>query len=89
MRPRRNRPHAVLLHDAYFLSTICKIDQPEIPAMVRGQRIHNLAEGLLKGTVTGMPKDLEKFAPELRRLKRLGVTVVTTMDQPNSPFRAE
>lgn len=59
---------------AYFLGTLCKLPQPDIPAMVRGNKIHKLAEGFLKGTVTGTPKELAKFMPELKRLKRLGVT---------------
>jgi hypothetical protein len=58
----------------YFLGYICKLPQPDVPAMERGSRIHKLAEEFLKGNISGMPDDLKKFGPELRRLQRLGVT---------------
>lgn len=58
---------------AYFLNNICKIPQPPIPAMERGIKIHKLAEEFLKGNIRGMPKELAKFTPELKRLQRLGV----------------
>ena len=41
-------------------------------ALERGTEVHAIAEGFLRGEVTGMPRDLELFAEEFRELKRLG-----------------
>lgn len=52
------------------LQFIDKIKEPPNPAMQRGADIHDMAEAFIKGTLTGLPKELKKFAKLFRRLRR-------------------
>lgn len=54
----------------YKLKRIDKILEPPRPASDRGILIHKKAEHFIKGDITGMPKELKCFAPELKELRR-------------------
>lgn len=56
----------------YYLEKIKKVPVPSSPALERGIDIHAKAEGFLKGTITGLPNELQKFKNEFENLKKHG-----------------
>jgi CRISPR/Cas system-associated exonuclease Cas4 (RecB family) len=54
----------------YQLRQTQKSEGPPSYAMLRGLRVHQLAEQYLKGGVTGHPRELSKFSKEFQNLKR-------------------
>lgn len=49
---------------------LVKEEQEPVFAMIRGNKIHKLAEEFVKGNITGMPKELVEFSQEFKELKR-------------------
>lgn len=56
----------------YKLSYIERLEWPESPAMMRGTRLHKMAEEFLKGTVDRVAPEVQKIGPTLESLKSLG-----------------
>lgn len=56
----------------YKYSRIDRLPEPPSPAMERGNSIHLKCESYLKGTLYGMPPEMEKFREEFQELKARG-----------------
>lgn len=54
----------------YKLQRIDKIPEPRSQALEKGIHYHNVAEQFLLGNITGMPRELAKFATEFKSLKK-------------------
>jgi hypothetical protein len=52
------------------LKHLDKIKEPPNDAMARGARIHDLAEGYIKGTVARLPTELKQFKALFQRLRK-------------------
>ena len=52
----------------YAYERLDKLKPPPSPAAERGVKIHLLAENVVRGKITGMPKNLDKFKDEFRAL---------------------
>lgn len=53
-----------------YLDKIANPDDQKSEALKRGARIHELAEGYLKGTIARLPKELKSFEDEFKKLRR-------------------
>lgn len=53
------------------LAFIDGIKEPQSEAMARGDAIHGLAEGYIKGEIARIPAELKLFAVEFRKLRKL------------------
>ena len=58
----------------YKYKHISKLPEPKSPAMQRGIDIHGIAERYLNGRIARLPKELKKFADEMRAIKKMGAT---------------
>lgn len=52
------------------LKHIDKIREPANEAMERGAKVHDLAEGYIKGTVSRLPPELKQFKETFQRLRK-------------------
>jgi len=53
----------------FFLKHLDKIKEPSAPALERGSKIHEAAEGYAKGNLKEMPEELARFATTFNELK--------------------
>ena len=53
-----------------YIDKIVNPDDQKSEALQRGARIHELAEGYLKGTIARLPKELKAFEDEFKKLRK-------------------
>ncbi len=53
----------------FKLMNIDKIKEEKSEALLNGIRVHNLADGFIKGTIKRLPKELKHFAEDFKHLK--------------------
>ena len=56
-----------------YLDKIVNPDDQKSEALQRGARIHELAEGYLKGTIARLPKELKSFEDEFKKLSLIHI----------------
>jgi ATP-dependent exoDNAse (exonuclease V) beta subunit len=75
-RPTRHSYSSISTYEhcpaQYKFSYIERRDYPESPAMLRGTRLHQMAEDFVTGTVDSIHFDVQKIGPTLQMLKSQG-----------------
>lgn len=58
----------------YMYQFLLKLPTPDVPAMKRGQEIHEKGERYLDGEIKNVPSAYRMFSDEMKAIKKLGAT---------------